>query len=212
MLDIEQAIVERLQRPRLALPDLGARIGRVDAEIDDFRHLEAPRAHRGEAVVIPIGIDDEIDRDIETERAREFQRFEILPERHALAIGLEPCLVERFEAKKYVFETERAPVAEDILVSQQHIAARLKIILLLDAAFLDRLADRIAVTILDEGDVIDDEDAWLTDRAQILDDVLRIAQPIRAAIESPGAAERAIPRTAAGEFDRGARIKNAEKI
>src|SRR5215469_5030546 len=178
MLDVEQAIIERLQRPRLALPGLRSRVRRVDAEIDDLRHFEAPGANRRETVVIPIGVDDKIDGDGETKRAREFQRLEILPERHALAIGLEPGLVERLEPQEHVFKTERLPVAENVLIAQQYIAARLEIILLLDAALLDGLSDRITVALLDEGDIVDDEDARLADRAQILDDTLGAAQPI----------------------------------
>ena len=39
-----------------------------------------------------------------------------------------------------------------------------------------------------------------------------LPNPIAAAIEGPGTAERAVPRTAAREFDRGARIKLADEI
>src|SRR5215469_13050661 len=41
---------------------------------------------------------------------------------------------------------------------------------------------------------------------------LRADQPIAAAVKGPGAAERAVPRAAAREFDRGARVERAKKI
>ena len=60
---------------------------------------------------------------------------------------------------------ERLPEPEDLLVAQQHVAAGLQVVLLLDPAAGDRLADRHAVLGLDERHVVDDEDARLADRA-----------------------------------------------
>ena len=104
------------------------------------------------------------------------------------------------------------PEAKHLLVAQQHVAARFEIVVLLDAGAGDRLADLHAVLLLDEGDIVDDEAAGLADRAEILDDPFRADQPVAAAVEGPGAAECAIPRAAARELDRGARVERAEKI
>src|SRR5262249_12805526 len=69
-----------------------------------------------------------------------------------------------------------------------------------------------AMLLADEGDIIDDEDAGLADGGEIGDDLLRAAQAIGAAIEGPGAAEGAVPGTAARELDRGTGIERAEEI
>jgi len=66
--------------------------------------------------------------------------------------------------------------------------------------------------LLNEGDIINDENARLRDRSQVLDYAFRVEQPIAAAIEGPGAAERAVPRATAREFDRGAGVERADEI
>src|SRR6185437_7782531 len=76
----------------------------------------------------------------------------------------------------------------------------------------DGLADRHAMFGVDEGDIVDDEDARLLDHAEVVDDVLRADLAIGAAIECPGAAEGAVPWTAARKLDRGAGIDGAEEI
>ena len=106
---------------------------------------------------------------------------------------------------------ERLPEAEHLLVAQQHVAARLQVVVLPDAGAGDRLAERHAVALLHEGDIVDDEDARFADPAQILDRALRADQTVAAAVERPGAAERAIPWAAARELDRGARVEHADE-
>jgi hypothetical protein len=88
----------------------------------------------------------------------------------------------------------------------------LEVIALADAGAGDRLADLHPVPLVDERNVVDNEDTRFADRPQILDHPLRAHHPIAAAIESPGAAERAIPGTTARKFDRGARVERTEKI
>ena len=146
------------------------------------------------------------------ERAGEFERLEIAAERDPFAVLLQPFLVDRFETDEDVFEPELSPKAEHVLVAQQHVAAGLEVILLADAGADDRLGDFHAVPLLHKGDVVDDKDAGLADRAEILDDALRADQPVAAAVKGPGAAEGAVPRAAARELDRGAGIERAEKI
>src|SRR4029077_2602216 len=87
-----------------------------------------------------------------------------------------------------------------------------EVVLLLDARAGDRLSDRHPVPLLQKGDIVDDEDPGLTDRSQILDRSLWADQPIASAVKGPGAAEGAIPRTAARKLDGGAGIERAEEI
>src|SRR6266481_3980362 len=65
---------------------------------------------------------------------------------------------------------------------------------------------------MNKRDIINDESAWLADGGEILDHAFRAEQPIAAAIESPGAAERAVPWAPSREFDRGAGIEHADEI
>ena len=99
------------------------------------------------------------------ERAGELQRLEILPERDALAELAQPLLVDRLDAEEHVAQARSSSRTEHLLVAQQHVAAGLQVVLLADAAPRDRLADGEAVLGLDEGDVVDDEDARLGDGA-----------------------------------------------
>src|SRR5208282_3136849 len=212
MLNVVESIVAAYHARALANPALGPGIGRVDADVHDFRQLETPFADNAEALAVPFGIGNQIDQNVDPERAGELQRLEIAAEGDPLAEFLQPLLIDRFDAEKHIFEAEFFPETKDFLVAQQDVAAGLEVILLLDAGPGDRLTDRHPVPLLQKGDIVDDEDSPLTDRPQILDRPLRTDQPIASAIEGPGAAERAIPRTAARKLDRGAGIEGAEKI
>ncbi len=66
--------------------------------------------------------------------------------------------------------------------------------------------------LVNERHIIDNENAGFADRPQILDDPLGADQPIAATVKGPGAAERTIPRAAAREFDRRARVEGADEI
>ena len=68
------------------------------------------------------------------------------------------------------------------------------------------------MSFLDERDVINIDSARLADAGEILDHAFRAEQPIAATVESPGAAEGAIPWAPAREFDGGARIEHADEI
>ena len=76
----------------------------------------------------------------------------------------------------------------------------------------DGLADGHAVLGLDERDVVDDEDARLADRGQLVRGGLGRLDPVAAAVERPGAAERAIPGAAPAELDRGAWVEHADEV
>src|SRR6516225_1830934 len=69
-------------------------------------------------------------------------------------------------------------------------------------------ADCKAVPLLNERDIINDESAPFPEGGEVLDHAFRAEQSIAAAIESPGAAERAVPRTPARKFDRRAGIEH----
>src|SRR5215813_3949509 len=65
---------------------------------------------------------------------------------------------------------------------------------------------------LNECDIINDENARLRDRSQVLDDAFRVEQPVAAAIEGPGAAERAVPRATARELALGIRVRSGYRV
>ena len=77
VLDVEQAVVAGREPALLGEPALRAGIRRVDADVHDLRHFEAPFADGGEALLVPVGIGDEVDRHLDAERAGEFERLEI---------------------------------------------------------------------------------------------------------------------------------------
>src|SRR6516165_6972098 len=212
MLDIEQAIIARLQAALLGEPSLSPGIGRVDADVDDLRHVHAPLAHHAEAFLVPIRVGDDVDCHFDAERAGEFERFEIAPERNALAEFFQSILIERFDAEKDVGDAKLLPELKQLLVAQEDIAARFQIETFAQSLAGDRLPDCKAVALLDEGDIVDDENAGLPDGGEILDHPLGADRAIAASIESPGAAERAVPRASAREFDGSTGVKDADEI
>ncbi len=56
------------------------------------------------------------------------------------------------------------------------------------------------------------EDVGLGDARQVLGGALGRGLPVAAPVEGPGAAERAVPRTAARELGRGARVEHADEV
>src|SRR5437773_1219543 len=98
-------------------------------------------------------------------------------------------------------QPELAPELEGVLVAQQHVAAGLEIEFLPDALARECLPDREPMALLDERYVVDDEDPGLVDAREIIDHPLGAVHAVAAPIEGPGAAECAIPGTAAGELN-----------
>ena len=98
------------------------------------------------------------------------------------------------------------------LLRKQHVAAGLEVVLLLDPAAGDGLADGHAVLGLDERDVVDDEDAGLANLRQLVGGGFGALDPVAAAVERPGAAERAVPGAAARKLDRGTRVEHADEV
>ena len=74
------------------------------------------------------------------------------------------------------------------------------------------LADGHAVLGLDERHVVDDEDARLADRRQLVHGGLGRLDAVAPPVKRPGAAERAIPGAAPAELDRGAGVEHADEI
>ena len=116
-----------------------------------------------ELAAVPVRVGDDVDRDHHAQRPGELERLEVLGDAHALAESLEALFVDRLDAQEHVLKAERLPEAKDVFVAQQDVAAGFEIVLLLDPAARDGLADGHAVLGLDEGDVVDDEDAGLAD-------------------------------------------------
>ena len=114
--------------------------------------------------------------------------------------------------EEHVVQAEPPPVLEHLAVLDQHVAAGLQVVLLADAAALDLAADGEAVLGLDERDVVDEEHVGLADPREVLGRRLRRELAVAPAVERPRAAERAVPRTAAGELGRRAGIEHADEV
>src|SRR6202012_1688139 len=111
-----------------------------------------------------------------------------------------------------VVEAEPPPAAEHLLVADEDIAAGFQAVLLADAAAFELPGDLVALLRLDEGDVVDDEHARRGDARNALGGRLRRQPPVAAAVERPRAAERAVPRAAPGELDRGRRVHYPDEV
>src|SRR4029077_10486226 len=94
----------------------------------------------------------------------------------------------------------------------RHGRSGLEVVLLADVPPLDLVRDRVAVFGVDEGHVVDGEHVGLADAGQVLARRLRGALAIAAPVEGPRAAERAVPRAAAGELHRGAGVEDADEV
>src|SRR4029077_19791296 len=178
----------------LGRPAFGAGIGRVDADVDDLGQIQTPFADDAEALVVPVRIGNQVDRNHDPERAGEFERLEIAAKRDPFAVLAQPLLVDRLEADEHVFEAELSPETEHLLVAQQYVAARFEVILLADAGADDRFGDLHSVSLLHKSNVVDDKHTGFADRAQVLDHALRTDYPVAAAVKGPGTAEGAVPR------------------
>jgi hypothetical protein len=212
MLDIVQTIIAACNAPCLGMPALRPWVGRIDADVDDFRDLQTPLAHDLEPSAVPGGIRDQVNSDRDPQRPGEVERFKILAQRDALSVEGEALFVDGLDANEHVGESKGLPETEHLLVPQQHIPARFEIVLFADSPAGDRLTDGHPLFALNEGDVIDNEDAGLPDAAQVINDGLRTADAIRAAIKGPGAAERAVPWAASSKFDGCARIEDTDEV
>src|SRR5262249_28868473 len=104
--------------PALADPALGPGIGSIDTDIDDLRQFERPFSQYAEALVVPLGIGDQIDQDVDAERARKFNRLEIATETDPLAELLQYLRLSRLDADKHVLEADLLPKTKDSLVAQ----------------------------------------------------------------------------------------------
>src|SRR5262249_31447907 len=153
----KQPVVACRKTPLFGEPAFSAGIRRVDADVHDLRHVQAPIPDRGKALLVPIRIGNDVDRHVDTQRAGELDGLEISTQGDALAELAQAVGVDRPKAQKDGFETGRLPELEGLLVAQKTVAARLEIDLLANASFRDRLTDGQAMLGLDEGDVVDDE-------------------------------------------------------
>src|SRR5262249_16063666 len=162
--------------------------------------------------LVPVRLCDNVDRHADLKRASELQRLEIASKRNAFAKLSQAFLVDCFDAEKNLSEAELLPEFKHLLVAEQDVAACFQIESLADSLSRDRLTDLKAMPFLNECDIINDENARLCDRSQVLDDAFRVEQPVAAAIEGPGAAERAVPRATARELDSRARVERADEI
>ena len=173
VLDVEQAVVVRGELAGLGQPRLGAGVRRCHREVHDLRHGQRPVAHSGEAGLVPVGVGDDVDGHGEAQLARDFQRLHVGVGGDALAVALERLGVERLHAEEHVEQAQLPPVGEHVLVLEQHVAARLQVVLLADVAPLHLAADGEAVLGVDEGHVVHEEHVGLADARQVLGGRLR---------------------------------------
>src|ERR1700724_1896811 len=61
VLDVEEAVVERSQPPGLGEPGLGARIWRLNGDIDDLGHAHRPLPDERETRLVPVRVGDDVD-------------------------------------------------------------------------------------------------------------------------------------------------------
>src|SRR4029077_6997232 len=212
MLDVKQPVIARRYPARFGTPTLGTRVRRVDADIDDLRDLLAKLTDHSKTVPIPGGVGNQIDGHGHPQRAGKLERIEVLAKSYPLAKLFQAFLVNGLDTQKHVLEPNIPPELENLLVAQEDVASGFQVILLLDAAFGDHLADAHPVLCLNKGDVVQEEHARFFNSAQFFDRALRGFSSVTSPVESPCAAEYAIPRAAAAELDRGARVKHANKV
>ena len=173
---------------------------------------QRPLAHRGEALLVPDGSAMMLIATVRPSSRAISSACEVLVGRHALAVQAQRLLVEGLDAEEHVVQAEPLPVREDLPVLDQDVAARLEVVLLADAAALDLAADGEAVLGLDERDVVDEEHVGLADPREVLAGGLRRDLAIAPPVERPRAAERAVPRAAARELGRRARVEHADEV
>src|SRR5262249_2209237 len=90
-------------------PGLGARIGRVDAQVHHLRHVQAPVTHDTKPLLVPVRLRDDVDRHSDLERASELQRLEIASKRNAFAKLSQAIPCNCCEAEKGLSEAELLP-------------------------------------------------------------------------------------------------------
>src|SRR5207244_12789937 len=108
--------VARVDSPRLGTPGLGPRIRCVDGDVHDLRNLHTPLADDGEAFAVPVGVGDQVDRDLDAERTGELQGLEGVAERDPLAVLAQALLVDRIETEVRVLLTQASPHPDNVLV------------------------------------------------------------------------------------------------
>src|SRR6185369_9883374 len=86
MLNIEEAVIPRLDLGRCRVPALGSWVRSIDADGHDLRDVQAPLPNCLESLSIPVGIGDQIDGHADAKGSGTFQRFEVFPQRDALAM------------------------------------------------------------------------------------------------------------------------------
>src|SRR5207244_484294 len=93
-----------------------------------------------------------------------------------LSVTLQSLLVDCFKTKKHGIQAESLPKFEDLLIAQEHIAARLKIVTFPDSAAGNRFAKLHTVLGLNEGYVVHDKNSRLAHLCQFLDRALRCSR------------------------------------
>src|SRR5437762_1210652 len=212
VLDVEQPVVAGRKTTRFGMPGFRAGIRRINADINDLGNFQAPVAHDLEAFAVPRGIGNDVDCNIYVERAGILECFKIFGECDALSVTLQPLLVDCFKTEEHGIQAESLPKFEDLLVAQEHIAARFEIVTFPDSAAGDRFAKLHTVLGLNEGYVVHDKNSRLADLCQFFDRALWCLHAVVATVERPRTAEDTVPWTAPAKLDGSSRIELAYKI
>jgi hypothetical protein len=212
VLDVVEAVVGRRQLVVVGVEQLRARIGRGHRQMHDLGNRDRPLPGVAELPLVPAGVRDEVDGDVDAEPAGDPQRLEVLVRRRPLAEEVQLLAVERLEAEEHVLQAEVRPPPEHFAVADEHVAAGLQVVAFPDAPALDLVGDGHAVLGVDERHVVDDEEVRLPDPLHLVDDDLRVRLVVAAGVKRPRAAEGAVPRAAARELDRGARVEVADEV
>src|SRR5262249_18713420 len=157
-------------------------------------------------------VGDDVDGHRQPDRPCDLQSLAVDSWRAPLPERREAFLVQRLQAKEHVVQPEALPSAKYLFVANQHVAASLEIVILADPAVLNLPGYLVALLGFDECHVVDDEHARFRDAAHVLDGRFRREPAVAAAVECPGAAERAVPGTASRELDGGGRVQHADEV
>src|SRR5438309_4985319 len=99
VLNIEEAVIPRLELARFREPALGSWVGSIDTDVHNLRDFYAPLLDRLESFLIPVRIDNYINRDGDANGAGKLQRFKDSPQRDALSMHPESFLIDRLNTQ-----------------------------------------------------------------------------------------------------------------
>ena len=101
VLNIKEAVIAGGETARFGIPRFRARIGSIDADVDNLGNFQTPVTHDLKAFTVPRWISNDVDGYRDIQRTSILQRLEIFRERHAFAIAFQSFIINRFEPEKH---------------------------------------------------------------------------------------------------------------